>query len=133
MKTEELGIARSNKSAGGPLDGDEKMGHVAEGRLQGRKTKPRGPISVLSDQTNKSAVKQDPGLPGFGVHLGEHSSNPGVERRKGKSAGCLGHGGNGGRAQLYRGYVCTVAEVERRREQKWGKVEKCMSPLPRVN
>ena len=37
------------------------------------------------------------------VHLGEHSSNPGVKRREGKSAGCLGHGGNGGRAQLYRG------------------------------
>ena len=55
--------------------------------------------------------EQDPGLPGFGVHLGEHSSNPGVKRRKGKSAGCLGHGGNGGRAQLYRGYVCLVAEV----------------------
>ena len=55
--------------------------------------------------------EQDPGLPGFGVHLGEHSSNPGVKRRKEKSAGCLGHGGNGGRAQLYRGYVCLVAEV----------------------
>ena len=39
FKTEELEIARSNKSAGGPLDGDEKMGHVAEGRLQGKKTK----------------------------------------------------------------------------------------------
>ena len=58
--------------------------------------------------------EQDPGLPGFGVRLSEHSSNPGVKRREGKSdgsAGCLGHGGNGGRAQLYRGYVCRVAEV----------------------
>ena len=93
MKTEELGIARSNKSAGGPLDGDEKRGHVAEGRLQGEETKP-----------NKGAVKQGPGLPGFGVHLGEHSSNPGVKGKwKGKSAGYMIRRGNGGRAQLYGG------------------------------
>ena len=89
MKTEEFEITRSNKSAGGPLGWDEERGHVAEGRLQGKETKP-----------NKGAVKQDPGLPGFGVHLGEHSSNPGEKRRKGKSAGCLGHGGMGPRPAI---------------------------------
>ena len=41
MKTEELEITRSNKSAGGPLDRNEK-GHIAEGRLLGKKTKPSG-------------------------------------------------------------------------------------------
>ena len=43
VKTEELEITRSNKSAGGPLDEDKKEGgHVAEGRLREKKTKPSG-------------------------------------------------------------------------------------------
>ena len=42
MKTEELEITRSNKSAGGPLDGDKKGGHVTEGRLREKKTKSSG-------------------------------------------------------------------------------------------
>ena len=41
LKTEELEITRSNKSAGGQLDRNEK-GHIAEVRLRGKKTKPSG-------------------------------------------------------------------------------------------
>ena len=42
LKTEELEITRSNKSAGGPLDGNKRGEHVTKGRLQGTKTKPSG-------------------------------------------------------------------------------------------
>ena len=42
LKTEELEITRSNKSAGGPLDGNKSGEHVTKGRLQGTKTKPSG-------------------------------------------------------------------------------------------
>ena len=41
--------------------------------------------------------EQDPGLPGFGVHLGEHSSNPGVKRGgKGKECRVPGTRGSWG-------------------------------------
>ena len=62
-------------------------------------------------ERTRKAESHDPVLHGFRVHRGGRTRNPRGQRNGDKSTGYLGHGGKGGRAQLYRGPAFSVAEA----------------------